>query len=227
MIYILYSNVLLFLGWLGVVKSIQHHTACLTLHTIATSHLDIKCNPDKIVYVINQLSINSLGKSYTDYIAKNDTECQNTTSSSCFRSITTDLSLDYTSKISHFCNGKHNCTIQYNDLKNPFVDMFTTSCECCIDHLFYIRIGSSYECLPCEYFVNSMYCFSTHLFRTSKYPLFHCLLDMKFWIGLRLYWLSFLKNLKFSFLLSIWLSCNANSVAFYDPFENLDIIRTI
>lgn len=150
---------LLFLGLSVVVRSNQQlHTACRTLHTIYGSNLDIKCyNTDDIVYVRKQMSINSLGKSSTFTVMRNR-ECQNTSSSTCFLSMTSDIPTPYTSKISLYCNGKHSCTLVGSDLR-PFADIFTLSCSCCLDYLYRIRIGVFFECLPCKYFVNLMYCF--------------------------------------------------------------------
>lgn len=151
LIWVLYSDSFLFLGWLGIVKSNQlPHTACQTLDHIFRYKLNIKCNTDEIVYVINQLSVNSLGTHY-GYIAEKDTECHNTGSSKCFRTITSDLSSAYTSKITLFCNEKHNCTLEFSDFISS-VRIFTTSCGCCTDHLYRIRVGVSFECLPCKYF---------------------------------------------------------------------------
>lgn len=146
-----------------VVRSNQQlHTACRTLHTIHGSNLDIKCNnTDDIVFVRKQLSINSFGKSST-FTEMRDGECQNTSSSTCFLSMTSDISTVYTAKISPYCNGKHSCTLKMSDLE-PFAEKFTTSCRCCTDHFFQIRIGVFFECLPCKYFVNLMYCFSIYL----------------------------------------------------------------
>lgn len=149
-----------FIGLLRVVNGIQQlHTDCQTLNTIYSKNLSIKCNKDKVVYVINQLSINSLGKNSTT-ITGNNAECQNTTNSTCFRSITSDLSPAFTSKIARYCNGNHSCTLEFSDL-NSSARIFTNSCRCCTGHLYHIRIGVSFECLPCKYFVNIMDCFST------------------------------------------------------------------
>lgn len=149
----------LFLGWLVVVRGNQQlHTACRTLHTIYSSKLDIKCNnTDDIVFVRKQLSINSVGKS-SNYTVMKDQECQNTSSSKCFLSMTSDSSTAYTSKISLYCNGKHSCALKESDLK-PFADRFTTLCRCCWNHIYHLRIRVFFECLPCKYFVNLMYCF--------------------------------------------------------------------
>lgn len=143
-----------------MVKGIQQfHTDCQTLNTIYIQNLSIKCNTDEIVYVINQLSINSLGKNSTPTTV-NNAECQKTTNSTCFRSITSDLPSAYTSKITLYCNGKHSCTLEFSDF-NSSGRIFTNSCRCCNDHFYQIRVGVSFECLPCKYFVNLVYCFST------------------------------------------------------------------
>lgn len=127
-------------GWLVVVRSNQQlRTACRTLHIIHGSNLDIKCNnTDDIVFVRKQLSINSVGKS-SNYTVMKDQECQNTSSSKCFLSMTLDSPTAYTSNISLHCNGKHSCTLKESDLK-PFATIFTTSCKCCWDHIYYLRI---------------------------------------------------------------------------------------
>lgn len=135
-------------GWLVVVRSNQQlHTACRTLHTIHGSNLDIKCNnTDDIVYVRKQLSINSLGENSTSTVMKNG-ECQNTSSSTCFLSMTSDIPTAYTSKISLYCNGNHSCTLGEGDLR-PSVDKFKSLCQCCKYHVYRIRIGAFFECLP-------------------------------------------------------------------------------
>lgn len=164
LICILYnSDVLLFLGVLVVVRSNQQlHTACRTLHIIHYYNLDIKCNnTDDIVFVRKQLSINSLGNSST-FTVMRDGECQNTSSSTCFLSMTLDIPSAHTSKISLYCNGKHSCALERSVLR-PFADKFTTLCRCCNDHIYKIRIGVFFECLPCKYFVNLMYCFLIYL----------------------------------------------------------------
>lgn len=135
-------------GWLVVVRGNQQlHTACRTLHTIHNSKLDIKCNnTNDIVYVRKQLSINSLGENF-NFTVMRDGECQNTSSSTCFLSMASDIPSAHTSKISLYCNGKHSCALEKSVLK-PFADKFTTLCRCCIHHLYKIRIGVFFECLP-------------------------------------------------------------------------------
>lgn len=158
---------LLFLGWLVVVSGNQQlHTACRTLHTIHSSKLDIKCNnTNDIVFVRKQLSINSLGKSST-FTVMRDGECQNTSSSTCFLSMASDIPSAYTSKISLYCNGKHSCALETSVLR-PIADKFTTLCRCCKHLIYKIRIGVFFECLPCKYFVNLMYyCFLIYLSST-------------------------------------------------------------
>lgn len=161
---------LLFLGWLVVVRGNQQlHTACRTLHTIYSSKPDIKCNnTNDIVYVRKQLSINFLGE-YSTVTVKSNGECQNTSSSTCFLTMTSDISTAYTSKISLNCNGKHSCSLEGSDLR-PFADIFKTSCRCCRDHIYRIRIGVFFECLPCKCFVNLMYCFLIYLSSNIDIP---------------------------------------------------------
>lgn len=146
---------------MGIVKSNQlHHTVCRSLNDIFNYKLNIKCNTDEIVYVINQLSVNSLGKNYGSTV-KEDSECHNSASSICFRTFTPDLSSAYASKIILSCNEKHSCTLEFSNF-NSSVRTFTTSCGCCTDHFYFIRVGVSFECLPCKYFNNLMFCLSTH-----------------------------------------------------------------
>lgn len=173
LIWLLYSDSFLFIGLLGIVKSNQlHHTVCQSLDDIFRNKLNIKCNTDEIVYVINQLSVNSLGK-YNGYTVKTDTECHNTTSSICFRTITSDLSSAYTSKITLSCNEKHSCNLEFIDV-NSSVRIFTTSCGCCTTHLYHIRVGVSFECLPSKYFNNLKYWFWTHAnYLSYKHKQFH------------------------------------------------------
>lgn len=180
LICVLYSDSFLFIGWLGIVKSNQlHHTVCQSLDDIFKYKLNIKCNTDEIVYVINQLSVNSLG-TYYGYTVKRDTECHNTAYSVCFRTITSDLSSAYTSKVTLSCNEKHSCTLEFSDF-NSSVRIFTTSCECCTNHLYHIRVGVSFECLPCKYFNNLMYCFPTHAnYLSYKHKKFHWPFNMNF-----------------------------------------------
>lgn len=149
LICILYSDVLLFLGWLGVVKSIQPlQTACQTLNTIFHNKLGIKCNSDEIVY-INQITLNYLGKhSYPK--AYNNSECQKTPASACFRSIPSDLPWNYTfyRDISKICNGNHNCTLKYNAFKS-----YVTKLCRHMDNYFFTRIGCFFECFNGKHFV--------------------------------------------------------------------------
>lgn len=161
---------LLFLGLSVVVRSNQQlHTACRTLHIIHGSNLDIKCNnTDDIVFVRKQLSINSVGKT-SIFTVMRDQECQNTSSSTCFLSMTSDSPTAYTSKISLYCNGKHSCALNESDLK-PFADRFTKLCRCCWNHIYHLRIRVFFECLPCKYFVNLMYCFLIYLSSNIDIP---------------------------------------------------------
>lgn len=158
MICILYSDVLLFLGWLGVVKTIQPpHTACQTLHIIHSKNLHINCNSDEIVYV-NQVTLNDLGKD-SNYIVHNNSECQKTSDPACFRSIPSDIPWNYTfyRKISKICNGNHNCTLEHIDL-NFYVTQFRNQFTCSDRGSRYqTRIGCIFECFLCKYFVSEMY----------------------------------------------------------------------
>lgn len=150
---------LLFLGWLGAVKSIQQpHTACQTLHTIIQKKLHINCNSDEIVYV-NQVTLNDLGKD-SNYIVHNNSECQKTSDPACFRSIPSDIPWNYTfyRKISKICNGNHNCTLEDSDL-TLYVTQFRDQTTCSDSRVFfyYTRIGFIFECFLCKYFVSEMY----------------------------------------------------------------------
>lgn len=149
---------LLFLGWLGAVKSIQQpHTACQTLHTIFLEKLHINCNSDEIVYV-NQVTLNDLGKE-SKLTVHNNSECQKTSDPACFRSIPSDIPWNYTfyRKISNICNRNYNCTLENSDL-NFYASQFLHQSTCSDKaSLYRIRIGCIFECFLCKYFVSEMY----------------------------------------------------------------------
>lgn len=205
-----------------VVRSNQQlHTACRTLHTIHGSNLDIKCNnTDDIVYVRKQLSINSLGENSTSTVMKNG-ECQNTSSSTCFLSMTSDIPTAYTSKISLYCNGNHSCTLGEGDLR-PSVDKFKSLCQCCKYHVYRIRIGAFFECLPCKYFVNLMYCFSIYLSSYIDIPF-----GLQFCIGVsvkrKVYNIYCYCPQTFTLIFDSVINLNAFVIAFWGLFENIDI----
>lgn len=151
---------LVFLGWLGVVKSIhQPYLACKTLHNIHIDRrrLDIICNSSAIVY-INQLTLNDLGRD-SDNTADNNRECMKTSNSSCFRSIPSEIpwSNTFFRKISEICNGNHNCTLQYNELEFYAIKFRAPNICSNMNHLFQTRVGCIYECFPCKYFVFAVY----------------------------------------------------------------------
>lgn len=150
---------LVFLGWLGVVKSIQHpYLVCKTLHTIYNDkQLDIKCNSNAIVY-INQVTLNDLGRD-SNKTADNNRECQQTSASACFRSIPSEIPWNYKffRKIFETCNGNHNCKLEYNDLYS-YANKFRAPNICSNkERLFKTRIGCFYECFPCKYLVFAVY----------------------------------------------------------------------
>lgn len=151
---------LVFLGWLGVVKSIhQPYLACKTLHNIHIDRrrLDIICNSSAIVY-INQLTLNDLGRDSDNY-ADNNRECLKTSTSSCFRSIPSEIPWNNTffRKISEICNGNHNCTLQYNELEFYAIKFRAPNICSNMNNLFQTRVGCIYECFPCKYFVFAVY----------------------------------------------------------------------
>lgn len=159
MICILYSDIfLVFLGQLVEVKTIpQPHIACQTLDTIYSKKLNIACNSDGLLY-INQLTLKDLGQQSTR-TADNESECQGTSDSSCFRSIPLDIPWNYTfyRKVSKICNGNPNCTLEYRDFYSyvtQFRNQFTCSNR---GRLYYTRIGCFFECFPCKYLILENY----------------------------------------------------------------------
>lgn len=145
---------LVFLGQLVEVKTIpQHHIACQTLDTIYKNQLNIACNSDGLLY-INQLTLKDLGQQ-SNRTADNESECQGTSVSSCFRSIPSDIPWNYTfyRKVSKICNGKHNCNLESPDFVSyvtQFRDQFTCSNR---GYFYYTRIGCFFECFPSKYLI--------------------------------------------------------------------------
>lgn len=129
------------------VKTIpQPHIACQTLSTIYKKKLNITCNSDGLLY-INELTLNDLGQQFNSK-ADNESECQRTSDSSCFRSIPSDIPWNYTfyRKVSKICNGKHNCNLESRDFSSyvtQFRDQFTCSNR---GHFYNTRIGCFFEC---------------------------------------------------------------------------------
>lgn len=159
MICILYSDIfLVFLGQLVEVKTIpQPHIACQTLHTIFSKKLNIACNSDGLLY-INQLTLKDLGQQSTR-TADNESECQGTSDSSCFRSIPLDIPWNYTfyRKVSKICNGNPNCTLEYRDFYS-YVTQFRDQFRCSNrSFLYYTRIGCFFECFPSKYLIFENY----------------------------------------------------------------------
>lgn len=143
----------LFLGWLGVVKCIQQsQTVCKTVYSKRYHKLDIKCNTDETLYIY-RLTLNYLAKNPT-LIADNISECQKSLDSSCFLSIPADLPWSYSfyRKISKLCNENHKCTLEFSDFY-PCATKFRDKFVCSNIDIYYIRVGCSYECLPCKYIV--------------------------------------------------------------------------
>lgn len=142
-------TLLSFCGWLGAVQSIQlTRTACQTLHIIYNSQLDIKCNSDEIVYV-NRVTLNNLREDLGKTV-NNNSECQKTSASACFRSMPSDIHWNNTfyRKISKICNGNHNCSLTYRDL-NFYVTKFEDQFVCNSNqNRFLTRIGCNFECFP-------------------------------------------------------------------------------
>lgn len=157
-LYFVFRYFLVFLGQLVEVKTIpQPNIACQTLDTIFKKKLNITCNSDALLY-INQLTLKNLGVQSTR-TADNESECQRTSVSSCFRSIPSDIPWNYTfyRKVSKICNGKHNCNLESSDFISyvtQFRDQFTCSNR---GHLYYTRIGCFFECFLSKYLIFENY----------------------------------------------------------------------
>lgn len=149
---------LVFLGQLVEVKTIpQPHIACQTLDTIFKKKLNITCNSDALLY-INQLTLKNLGVQSTR-TADNESECQRTSVSSCFRSIPSDIPWNYTfyRKVSKICNGNHNCTLEWRDFSS-YVTQFRDQVICSNrGHLYNTRIGCFFECFLSKYLIFENY----------------------------------------------------------------------
>lgn len=145
---------LVFLGQLVEVKtSPQPHIACQTLDTIFIKKLNIACNSDALLY-INQLTLKDLGV-HSTRTADNESECQGTSVSSCFRSVPSDIPWNYTfyRKVSKICNGKHNCNLELRDFVfyvTQFRGQFTCSNR---GPFYYTRIGCFFECFLSKYLI--------------------------------------------------------------------------
>ena len=82
-----------------------------------------------------------------------DSECRNTSSSECFRSVPSDFAEDFKSyfNVSNVCNSKQSCSPGYNEFYTSAV-RFTQSCSCCSGTKFNnIKISVHFECLPGKY----------------------------------------------------------------------------
>lgn len=148
-----------------VKTSPQPHIACQTLDTIFSKKLNIACNSDALLY-INQLTLKDLGVHSTRTV-DNESECQGTSDSSCFRSIPLDIPWNYTfyRKVSIICNGKHNCNLELRDFV-PYVTQFRGQFTCSNrGPFYYTRIGCFFECFLSKYliFENFKGFFFTHV----------------------------------------------------------------
>lgn len=145
MICILYSDIF-FSIFRPVGRGQNHSTTSHSLsnagyHIQQKKKLNIACNSDGLLY-INQLTLKDLGQQSTR-TADNESECQGTSVSSCFRSVPSDIPWNYTfyRKVSKICNGKHNCNLESRDFVSyvtQFRDQFTCSNR---GPFYYTRIG--------------------------------------------------------------------------------------
>lgn len=130
---------------------------------LANKTKNISCKQEEMIYV-NEQYINFLGSDVRKDVI-NNTECKNSTSSKCFRT----LAKDYVSyfKISKSCNGKEKCAVGYNDMYYS-ATQFAKSCEYSKGNYFYrLRIGVSNECFNCMYSFNLLHVY--YFAALSKY----------------------------------------------------------
>ena len=140
---------ILILGWLGEIRSNQlGQTTCAKMYELLESEHRIACKTNEVIYIYKQ-SMNFMEK----YILNDASECLNTSSSTCFRSVPSDFAEDYTSyfSVSNVCNRRQSCGPRYNDFYAS-AERFTQSCSCCSGAKFdLIEIRVHFECLPCKY----------------------------------------------------------------------------
>ena len=106
------------------------------------------CGMNEVIYIYKQ-SMNYMEGN----VLNDDSECRNTSFSTCFRSVPSDFAEEYTSyfNVSNVCNSKQSCSPGYNDFYNSAL-RFTQSCSCCSGAKFdLIKIRVHFECLPCKY----------------------------------------------------------------------------
>lgn len=132
------------------------HATCNSMEGLSQAKTIISCKQEEMIYV-NEQYINFLGS------VNNNTECKNSSSSKCFRT----LPKDYVSyfNISKSCNGKENCAVCYNDMRYSAIQ-FANSCKYSKGNDFnqikgsdfdLILIGVSNECFNCMYSFNLLH----------------------------------------------------------------------
>nr|XP_022321354.1 uncharacterized protein LOC111123362 [Crassostrea virginica] len=135
-----------FCGWLGGIRSNQlGQTTCATMNEIYYNKHSIACKTNEVIYVYKQ-SMNYKERE----VLNDDSECRNTSSSTCFRSVPSDFAEDFTSyfNVSNVCNRRQNCSLGYNDFHTS-AGRFAKSCSCCSGTKFNnIKISVHFECLP-------------------------------------------------------------------------------
>ena len=134
---------------MGEIRSNQpRQTTCETMNDLHYREHRIACNTNEVVYIHKQ-SMNFMDR----YSLNGDSECRNTSSSLCFRSVPSDFAEDFTSyfNVSNVCNNKKSCGPRYNDFYTS-AERFKQSCSCCPGDKFdLIEIRVHFECLPCKY----------------------------------------------------------------------------
>lgn len=123
---------------------------------------NISCKQEEMIYVNEQFTFNFLGSDVRKDVNIN-TECKNSTSSKCFRT----LAKDYVSyfNISKSCNGKKQCAVGYNDMYDTAIQ-FANSCKYSKGNYInqiegsdfdLIMTGVSNECFNCMYSFNLLH----------------------------------------------------------------------
>lgn len=139
------------------------HATCKSMGGLSQAKTIISCKQGEMIYV-NEQYINFLGSDSQNRVI-NNTECKNSTSSKCFRTLAKDYASYF--KISKSCNGKDKCAVGYNDVHYSAIQ-FAESCEYSKWNNFdRLRIGVSNECFNCMYSFNLLHVY--YFAALSKY----------------------------------------------------------
>ena len=134
---------------MGGIRSNQlGQTTCATMNEIYYNKHSIACKTNEVIYVYKQ-SMNYKERE----VLNDDSECRNTSSSTCFRSVPSDFAEDFTSyfNVSNVCNSRQSCSPGHTVFYKS-TDRFIESCPCCsVSILYFIEIRVHFECLPCKY----------------------------------------------------------------------------